>query len=262
MTTPPAYSEEKACLYDKHRSSVRDTSVFACRIEAVRDECRQFFKDNPDLLKYANDCSNPSDDRWVATRWSQTCGSAALREFKKWGNIFSRLEEAGKLIDACNERLECKKNIAAQAYFVCKNADGSNQYPCTDEKILKDVEIRDLLRKRLRLRALARGDKDRAELEAKGVPIPEIIEDAPLDELLAARRDELGLKSKCLNTAANIRTACMAIATAVDPTILIGTGPSAGPLVGLKFVAAALKATSGSAIEASTTPKIKLQKGN
>lgn len=249
-------------MYDSHNSSVIDTSVFGCRMEAVVEtECKQFFKDNPDLLQFSADCNNPTDKRWTATRWAVTCKVAGLAA---WTDIFVRLDQAGKAIDACGARLDCKKNVAAQAYFVCKNVDGSNQYPCTDEAILKDVDIRDLLRKREKVNALAAHDpKYRAALIAKGVPLPEIPNDSLLTELTKSRFDELKIKSKCFNTTGNIHLACTAAATAVDPTLLIGAGPAAGPLVGLKFVAAALRTTArGTAIEASSVPKIDWKKGN
>jgi hypothetical protein len=230
-----AFADE--CKSSGLRSSTAELLDFGCNLNKMSGECRSFFYENPDLLEFAENCENPNDHRYEVTKRYDACKDAGI---EAWTDIWVQLNKAGRAIEACNEKIECKQRVAFEAYFVCRNPDGSNQFPCVDPAQLADVNVSDLLRKRDQVRELAKRDVNyRNDILSHGAILPEE-EGPPLESLVQASLAELGVRRQCFNSVGYWRMGCYALGTVVDPTLLAG-GAALGAIKGMKWASAALR---------------------
>lgn len=229
------------CLTSSKKSAIQEIAEFGCDAQKMTQECQAWFKENPDDLKYAKDCSKPEAEKIT---WKQACKEAGI---ENWTEILDLLTYSAKAIEACDADMECKRNLAKEAFFSCKNKDGSVQYPCVDAKQLEDVYAGDLARKRDKVRTLALQDKSyREEIEKEGYQMPKSdgrgldFSASTLKAMAEAKMKELGVKYACYNSAGYAHMACYAVASIVDPTI-IAAAP--GVIIkGGKWVSLAFKA--------------------
>lgn len=227
---------------------------FGCDLGLFTNECKKWFDENPETLKYAKSCSKNEGPE--GQTWLKACVDAGI---ENWSEILSLLSTSANAIETCDNNMECKRQLAKDAFFVCKNKDGSNQYPCTDEKQLSDVYAGDLMRKRDKVRTLALQDKDyREKLIQAGVllPLPGKGVDFSFDllkKIAEAKLGELEVKYSCYNSAGYALMACYAIASVVDPSIVLGAPGTM--LKGSKWVHHALKSKKINRAKSTVIPQ-------
>lgn len=247
------------CVTSANRSAIQEMAQFGCDTQNMTQECKTWFKENPDDIKYAKDCSKPDSAK---TTWLQACKDAGI---ENWTEILELLTYSAKAIEACDADIECKRTLAKEAFFSCQNKDGSIQYPCVDSKQLDEVYAGDLARKRDKVRALALQDKSyREQIEKAGYQMPKSdgrgfgFSPTALKAMAEAKMKELGVKYACYNSAGYAHMACYAVASVVDPTILVvapGVVVKAGKWASLAFKTRKAGEVSEAVVATSIGPK-------
>lgn len=254
------YASADICATDAFQNT-QDLKMFGCNIEQMASDCQEWFKKNPETIKYAKDCKAPinidaaSKDSWEACK--EAFGESWLGI---WNSLATSIKKDNEFYDACENEpeLKCKRQLADESYF---------QYKSDAE--LRDTLTGDLIKKRENVRAMAARDpKYRKALLEKGVPLGELREgfqDIPSGLVWAAAREkmrQLGVKAQCYNDAGYSRMACYAIATIVDPTLIAG-GAALGIVKGGRWVKAVFnvekKAVKSEILAISAPEKSKAQ---
>ena len=250
FSTNAAESEGGVCLNcatSIKPSSIQELVQFGCDTEKMAQECQSWFKENSEDIKYAKDCGAPTAEQ---PTWWKACKDAGI---ENWTEILELLTHSANAIEACDNNMDCKLKLAKEAFFACKNIDGSTQYPCVDPKQLEEVYAGDLARKRDKVHSLALQDKAyREQIEKSGYEMPKgdgkgfDFSASVLKKIAEVKMKELGVKYSCYNSAGYAHMACYAIASVIDPTIVMAAPGIV--LKGGKWASYALKAKSSTKV--------------